>query len=367
MNKLPTVYREGARLMDTEDRYVKITNEFEPNGGLKTTTKESPTKKTKSDWIAWGAQVLSAGTLIISLGALVFGVYSFKLQQSTSAQMQAAQVAASTEQTQDQERQATLDTYLDDMSNLLLVNHLGAPDSTNEVRALAIARTDTALRNLDGNRKGSLIRFLWEAKLINEPHPIIPLSNANLQQAYLAHANLSGANLSGAHMYQANLSQANLSQANLSGADLDNADLLLSNLSGTNLKRAILYRAYVSSSFLNFNLNAAVKDARDIREAHLYPAGLIGADLSGAFLPDVNLSGYNLQGIDLSGADLYGADLVNVTLHDANLRGANLSNADLDNTNLYRVDLNGAQVTTEQLSQAGSLKGAIMPDGSMHI
>jgi uncharacterized protein YjbI with pentapeptide repeats len=137
------------------------------------------------------------------------GVYQFKSQQSDSAQMQATQVAASAAQTQDQERQTILDTYLNDMSNLLLVYHLGAINSTNEVRALAIARTDTALRNLDGVRKGTLIRFLWEAELINGSHPIIPLNGTNLQQAFFAGANLSGANLTGALVNNNQLARAN--------------------------------------------------------------------------------------------------------------------------------------------------------------
>ncbi len=352
--------------MGTEDTNVKVTEEYGPDGSLKTITKEYAPKKTFTDWIAWYAQVVGAGAVIISIIALVVGVYQFKAQESDNAQMQATQVAASAAQTQDQERQTTLDTYLNDMSNLLLMDGLQTAKPGSAVVALAIARTDTALRNLDGNRKGTLIRFLWEARLINEPHPIISLNGVNLQQAFFAYANLSSADFSGAHMYQANFSQANLSGANLSGADLDSVDLLLSNLSGANLKGAILYRAYISSAIANFDLNAAVKDARDLTQTHLYPAGLVDANLSGAYLPGVNLSGYNLGGIDLHGADLYQADLVNANLSGSNLSGTNLSGADLDNTDLYRADLSGAQVTTAQLAQARSLTGATMPDGSTH-
>jgi Pentapeptide repeats (8 copies) len=48
-------------------------------------------------------------------------------------------------------------------------------------------------------------------------------------------------------------------------------------------------------------------------------------------------------------------------LSDANLVGANLSGA-----KLHKTVLSGATVTEEQLKTAKSLKGATMPDGSIH-
>lgn len=78
------------------------------------------------------------------------------------------------------------------------------------------------------------------------------------------------------------------------------------------------------------------------------------ADLSSADLTYADLSGANLgvvmHGTSLVGADLRGADLSGAVIHDANLSGANLSGA--------------TGKTAEQLEgQAGSLEGAIMPDG----
>lgn len=54
------------------------------------------------------------------------------------------------------------------------------------------------------------------------------------------------------------------------------------------------------------------------------------------------------------------------------MRGANLSYADLSGTDFTDADLSYANLrgaidfTQEQLAQAKSLKGAIMPDGSVH-
>lgn len=257
--------------MATEDKSVKVTEEYAPDGSLIKKTKESPTKKTVSDWVAWSAQVLAAGAVIVSIVALAVGVYQFKAQQMQSAQMQATQVAASATQILDQEHQATLVGYLDDMSNLLLVYHLGAPNSTNEVRALEVARTFTAIRNLDGVRKGTLIRFLWAAQLINGQQPIISLTSADLNGAIFTHANLIGANLSNAHLSRADLSGADLSDATLIGADLSFAPL-------------------IQQGSVPRSRNASTQSSKT-------PAkGSQGANLSG-----VNLSNANLFQADLSG------------------------------------------------------------------
>ncbi len=82
------------------------------------------------------------------------------------------------------------------------------------------------------------------------------------------------------------------------------------------------------------------------------------ADLQGA-----RLDGANLQGDRLVLADLQGAVLQGTNLSKANLSGTNLTRAILERANLKGV----TGITVEQLeSQAKSLQGATMPDGSIH-
>ncbi len=83
------------------------------------------------------------------------------------------------------------------------------------------------------------------------------------------------------------------------------------------------------------------------------------------------LDGISLEGANLKWADCTGAVLTNVNFQGADLRYANLSKTDLsgaefNDADLSEADLNAATVTTEQLKQAKSLQGAIMPDGSIH-
>ena len=81
-----------------------------------------------------------------------------------------------------------------------------------------------------------------------------------------------------------------------------------------------------------------------------------GADLRGADLISTNLRGANLSRACLYDSDLRGADLRDANLHDADLIGAWLRDA----------NLRGADLSEAQLKQIKSLKGTIMPDGSVH-
>ena len=126
-------------------------------------------------------------TILIAVVGLLWGVYQFNAQQAADQQKTLAQDRANLQQQQaqfanlqDQQRQTTFDTYIDRMSDLLIIQKLAKSKPNDEMRAIARARTFRALSNVDPNRKGSIISFLWEAQLINGPRPIISLNNANL-------------------------------------------------------------------------------------------------------------------------------------------------------------------------------------------
>lgn len=201
-------------------------------------------------------------------------------------------------------RDAALREYLDRMSDLLLTHKLQTSAEVDPVRYVARARTLEILEALDsdGSRKGRVVRFVYESGLIKTDTAILSLHRANLF----------GADLFIAHLKEANLYLANLTEADLIGAQLAGA-----NLTGANLTRA----------------------------------NLTGADLTGANLTIADLTGANLLGANLTGADLPLADLSGANLTIADLTGANLGDA---------------KVSDSQLAQASSLKGAMMPDRTVH-
>ncbi|WP_218031061.1 pentapeptide repeat-containing protein [Dictyobacter aurantiacus] len=262
-----------------------------------------PRGKTLWDWL---------GLLIIPLMLALGGFWLNERDKDRDKRVAEQQYKADCETRADNHREAMLQTYFEKMAELLLEKKLRDAEEEEEVRKIARVRTFIVLRRLDVMRKAAIIRGLHDFGLIDKDKSVVSLNGAHLSGVDLSGVPISRAHLGGADLSKANLSRAKLSEADLSEADLSEADLSRANLSGANLSEA----------------------------------NLSEVDLSRA-----NLSEANLSGADLSGTDLFEADLSR-----ANLSGTDLSGADLSN----------AIVTEEQLKEARSLQGTIMPDGSKH-
>jgi len=197
-------------------------------------------------------------------------------------------------------QEASLQAYLDLMTTLLLEHHLRESTVGSEVRAIARAQSLSTLRKQDAEGKGTVVRFLYDAELIQSSgteggeEPIVDLGTADLSNADLSLDDLSDADLGEAILRGADLKTANLSDANLRGADLRNADLSNANLSDADLRFADL-------RFADLCCNA------DLSNADLSSVILRNADLGGAYLSYANLSYADLSHADLSNADLRAA------------------------------------------------------------
>src|SRR5260370_25987827 len=227
----------------------------------------------------------------------------------------------------DNQREAALKEYIDKLSELLLHENLCKSEPESETRKVARVRTLTVLPRLDSRRKRSVLQFLYEAGLINRNNPIVDLQGADFTDAFMYDIDLHGGmlyrvNLSGAHLWEANLSEANLSNASLG----------------------------VNSTILSFDKYGEPDDMKTYR----------------TYLGGANLSGAILRNTDLYGADLSRANLSKAVLDGADLSRANLSEANLNEASLTGANLRGTKVSPEQLATAKSLKGATMPDGSVH-
>ncbi len=108
----------------------------------------------------------------------------------------------------DQQRETTLKTYLDDMSDLLLNHHLRTSKPGDEVSLVATERTLTTLRRLDAPRNRIVLRFLQDAHLIGVKNAVVDLSSADLSGDDLRRAILNGADLEYADLAYANLAYA---------------------------------------------------------------------------------------------------------------------------------------------------------------
>lgn len=243
-----------------------------------------------------------------------------------------------------------LQAYLDQMSNLLLEKGLRTSKEDDDVRMLARARTLTVLTRLDPDRKGIVVQFLYEANLLNKENPVVRLGgfsmlnfisgSADLNGIDLSFYSLANIDLSGTKLAGAHLALCDLSGADLSEADLTEADLELSNLTNANLRLTITG---------NTNLDKTTLDGANLAATNFWSSSLREASLVGANLQEAHLAGSVLT------TEL-GEDAEEGDMGDADLTGADLTEA----------NLNGATITDEQLTQCASLKGAIMPDGTVH-
>src|SRR6266487_2681281 len=204
--------------------------------------------KTMWDWMQ---------LLLIPVILVIVGSYFSNQQTQTSLQVSQQQHLQDQANALDQQRAAILQTYIDNIQDLLLNHNLlgDSPIPKNEsdkvtiqeVQELARARTLTALQGLDAERKGRLVHFIYEARLIGFATPTNRLfefnshvSIINLFDAELSGVNLVGVDLSGANLSSADLSGANLSDAYFFGVNLSGANLSLADLKGTFLYKADL-------------------------------------------------------------------------------------------------------------------------------
>jgi uncharacterized protein YjbI with pentapeptide repeats len=314
----------------------------------------------KEGGIKWGFADKSAWEWLVFLGTLLgalaglavpFVVYILG-QQITQQQTQLSerQHQVDLQIAEDQQRATILQTYIDNIQDLLLNHNLLKSSSLNpsnpyyDVSTLARARTLTALQGLDSKRKARLLTFLYEADLISfEEGSNYKTLKTHLPIINLSDADLSGANISSDTFFCPQLSGVNLLGANLFRVNLYCAQLVRAELSITDLNGANLTRASLTS--------ADLYDA-ELVGAHLIDADLSGAELSHAYLIDADLRGAHLECTDQFGEKRC-ADLSFAVLSGANLSGANLSGA----------DLRYAYLTQQQLDQVSSCLNAILSPG----
>jgi uncharacterized protein YjbI with pentapeptide repeats len=249
-----------------------------------------------------------AGGVLAALIALTGVMFAQSLNAYTAWISQRREVASA--------RDDALQGFLQDMKELLVAEQPEQEMADDHKRAVVRAKVRTALLRLDGNGKGTLLRFLHET--------------GSIKKAATDNGNLLPNELHGADLSYANLRFADLRDSDLRGVNLRSADLREADLTDTDLRKADLNKADLSSETNHRTILAPVV------------AKLVTIIEDVASLSDTNLSGANLSYAVLRRADLSDADL-----RDADLRDA-------------------TGWTMEQLTAARSLEGATMPDGQKY-
>jgi uncharacterized protein YjbI with pentapeptide repeats len=268
---------DGARTVREEEQPVWQT---EPE-------REQKEEPKKGVWTGVKDNAALVAAIIGLFGVVIAGTintYIANQNQVAQRELEADNAQRQRELEEARAQNAALQTYLDQMGQMLPKQELRSSEEDSDLRTLARARTLAVFGQLNPEGKRIALVFLKDTNLIVGLPPIISLfsadlseaflSEADLSEAYLRGTNLREANLSGAILVGANLSDTNLFEANLSGATLANATLISANLRCANLSKAELFSADLSSA----DLTGAQRWTEDqLSEARI---------LTGATMPD---------------------------------------------------------------------------------
>jgi hypothetical protein len=130
-------------------------------------------------------------SLLIVPIVLALGGYLFNRSESRRTKDDADRQRALDRELADERRQDDmLQAYLDGMAQLLTDKErpLHRAQVGDSLSTVARARTLTVLTRLDGGRKGSVVRFLYESGLITKHHLILDLNGADLSEVNLSNS-----------------------------------------------------------------------------------------------------------------------------------------------------------------------------------
>jgi uncharacterized protein YjbI with pentapeptide repeats len=289
---------------------------FEPDRELLPNDKKPLKTRRFPEWTGFNDKTLWDVLQFLCTAAVPIVLTVWSIQQNQTARQQEEQ---NQKQNEDNQRSKILSDYLDSMTKYLLEDSVKEPTS-GKANMIARARTLNTLRQLDADRKGQLLKFLYEANLVVPCQPNAANCNVKL--------GLKGARLDEVKfdkpipMQRIELSEASLPAAELPGIDLTRAQLQKANLEKANLKDATLTKAQLDSAVL--------------RGAKVTDAFLEGATMPNALMTNADLRGSRFTNSSLKGADLANANLDNADLTGADLRDVNFTGATLSATTILK-------------------------------
>jgi hypothetical protein len=116
---------------------------------------------------------------------LLFAGFSIGFFSSWAFQQQSQRAQAERALEDQRLQEAILEAYRDQMNTLILKEGLRHSEEGDQVRRLARAQTLTVLERLGPEGKGSVVRFLHKASLIDKERPLVDLQDADLSEAKL--------------------------------------------------------------------------------------------------------------------------------------------------------------------------------------
>jgi hypothetical protein len=203
-----------------------------------------------TDWSGWKGKKLWDWLRLLGVPLTLAAIaYLFRRQEAKTDREIAAE----------QHQQKLLQDYFDRLSKFLVDKQLEVSESDHRIRPIARVLTLAALRRADPLRRGEILRFLYEAKLIQKGNTIIDLHGADFSGASLRAVNLEKSDLGGAILKGCDLQMAILRAASLNDAILDRVNLDHANLEGAQLIRATMNGTQLGNALL---MGSNLKEAK---------------------------------------------------------------------------------------------------------
>jgi uncharacterized protein YjbI with pentapeptide repeats len=266
--------------------------------------------KTAWDWL----QILIVPIALAAIGYAFNHAETARDHKREDARASQAQFIAA-----ENRRDQVLQDYLARMGDLVLERRLRKSEQGSDVRGVARTLTLTALRRLDGKRKGEVVRFLADSKLIDGPGtPILTLRDADLRGVVLTGARLTGVVFDAADLRDAKFGRSALDVVRFEGAELERASFA----------RAILVGVAFTAAGLK---HVSFREAR-MENARSYRGALERVSFDGACL-----SGATFNGSDARRARFARAEGIRVSFDRARVTASSLEGAKLADSALGRA------------------------------
>jgi uncharacterized protein YjbI with pentapeptide repeats len=261
-------------------------------------------------------------------------------------------------------KESVLQSYLDQMTKLLLEHKLVETDEQAIVRKIARAWTISAFESLDGKGRSIVFRFLYESGLLTYSHnsgPILEMNGVSLSEMFTYMNNFSNINLRRSQITDSYLAEINMSKSVLTDmlfsdtrlemCDFEDSDFTDSDLGGNliiecNFRSTRLFKAFMTDTSIRSsdfegailteltapritvnetNMKGVNFHKADIEDGSFIETNLESTDFSQSKAIRVNFSGSNLKLAIFKGADVQGAVFYNAILDGADFRFSNIS------------------------------------------
>ncbi len=256
--------------------------------------------------------------LIVPLALTLIGIYFNARQKKAEIEstIEAENKKRAENKIKGQENE--LSQYFDKMNGLMLRDGLSKESASPEVKSIARSITVEVLRKLDIEHIPTVIKYLYENRLIDKENTKVDLSGIRFDKIDLSKRNFSGINLSGVIIYVSNFSQTDFSNSNLSGARLSQCNLRDSKFSGADITAT----SFQSSILTRADFRNTQGPRADFSYTEMFETIFVNANLPNSEYFQASI----IQTI-FKDANLYRAMLVQTVILDSFMNGANLEGA----------------------------------------